>query len=257
MKNLLIAGGGKFGKKAIEYANKLNYKTILIDKDPNCYASNLINKKYVDLMDLLRDFENFPAGEMIFFNADISTIYEILLNIEFDYIIPVIPIHLTALIVQLCFNSFKIKLEPNSNLVEIYEDIIKKELFLNSIEDSGLIYLSYAKQDEVCPDDCLGPPDDCPNFNRKKPITITRYLIKIFETSKTINISEKRKAGYFLIKSYQLIPGLGGMKGSEICKIISKIIKNRELFKKYGYNIIVSTSCNCHGVITFLKNKIE
>jgi len=253
MKKLLIAGGGKFGKKAIKYAKKLNYKTILIDKDPNCYASNLINKKYVNLMDLLRDFEDIPAGEMIFFNADISTIYEILLNIEFDYIIPVVPIHLTATIVQLCFNSFKIKLEANSKLVKIYKNIIKKELFLNSIEDSGLIYLSYAKQDEVCPDDCSGPLDYCPNFKRKKPITITEYLIELFETSKTINISEKRKVGYFLIKSYQLISGLGGMKGSDIDKIISKIIKNRELFKKFGCNIIVSTSCNCHGVITFLK----
>ncbi|TFF93761.1 MAG: hypothetical protein EU543_02870 [Promethearchaeota archaeon] len=256
MKSLLIAGGGKFGKKAIDYAKKLKYRTILIDRDPNCYASNQIQKKYESLDNLTKDFKEFNEEKILFLNEDISIIYELIKNFHFEYIIPVVPIHLTSLIVKLCLNSLGVNLEPVSKRINYYIDKIEPELLLNYNKDAGLIYLSYAKIDEICPDDCPGPPNYCPNFKREKPITITNYVKKFFETQKMIEISKKKKFANFLLESYQLMAGLGGLKGNELKEVVEKIQKNKNSFISNKYEIRVATTCNCHGIISFLKSKL-
>ncbi|MBD3215406.1 MAG: hypothetical protein GF311_22545 [Candidatus Lokiarchaeota archaeon] len=252
--NLLIAGGGKFGQKAVEYAQKLNYKTLLIDKNPDCFASTRIQTTFNKVDTLLRDFENYTTGDMIFLNDNVSTINKLLLNIQFEYIIPVVPIHLTAVIIKKYFNSLDIKVHPNPKCVEKYTSKINPELLLDSVKDSATIYLSYAKRDEICPENCSGPPNFCPNFDREKPITITNYLTKLFNVPEQIRFSKDEKKVYFLIKSYQLKAGLGGLKGEDITKVFKVINDNSAYFKKDYYDIIISTSCNCHGVISFIKS---
>lgn len=253
--NLLIAGGGKFGKRAINFAKKLNYNTILIDKDPNCYASSLISKKYNDLDSLLRDFHNENSTEIIFLNEDIGIIYDLLLNIKFEYIIPVVPIHLTALIIKLCFNSFNCSLTPNSSIIESYKKRIKPELYLHDNMESGVVYLSYAKKDEICPEDCPGPPNFCPTFEREKPITVINYVKELFNVKNNITISINENTAKFLIESYQLMAGLGGVKGNDIYELITSIQEKEEYFQSKLFDIVVATSCNCHGVISFFENK--
>jgi len=256
MKSLLIAGGGKFGKKAIDYSKKLRYKTILIDKDPNCYASKQIQNKYESLDNLIKDFKELNQEKILFFNEDISIIYELIKNFHFEYIIPVIPIHLTSLIVKLCLNSLGLNIEPESKRINNPINKIETDLLLNYNKDTGLIYLSYAKIDEICPNDCPGPPNYCPTFKREKPITITNYVKKFFQTQKMIEISKRKKFANFLLESYQLMAGLGGLKGNELKEVVGKIQENKDSFISHKYEIRVATTCNCHGVISVLKSKL-
>ncbi|TXT60211.1 MAG: hypothetical protein BAJALOKI3v1_940012 [Promethearchaeota archaeon] len=252
--NLLIAGGGKFGKKAIEYAKKLNYRAILIDKNPNCFASTHTQTTFNNVDTLIKNFDNYNSGDMIFLNDNISSINKLLLNIQFEFIIPVVPIHLTAVIIKNYFNSFEIEMDLNFKSLEEITDKIDPKLLLDSIQDSATIYLSYAKRDEICPDNCSGPPNYCPNFDREKPITITNYLAEFFNVPEQIRLSKGKKRVFFLIKSYQLKAGLGGLKGEDISEVFKMIHDNSAYFKQDKYDIIISTSCNCHGVISFMKN---
>ena len=101
-------------------------------------------------------------------------------------------------------------------------------------------YYSYATFDEVCPEDCPGPVGYCPNFLRKKPITVSDFVKTLFSFS-----TSEYQPVFF--ESTQIIPGLGGIESCNLKDGLEKImqtLQNPKLVKK----IIISTTCNCHGV---------
>ena len=116
-------------------------------------------------------------------------------------------------------------------------------------------YLSYAKIDEICPDNCSGPISYCPNFKREKPQTITQYLKSYYGTSNSISIKKEEVSEVtIIIESYQLLPGLGGLKGNDIQNILKFLRDNMDFLSSRKFNMIIATTCNCHGVINFYKN---
>ena len=256
MSNLIIiAGGGKFGEKAVLFARKKNFSAILIDKDFNCYASKFIDEK-LDINTLQNlDVNYFKAKKIYFLNTDISIILELIEKFKPYYIIPVIPIHLLAEIIKLFFSKNYIRLNSDDTSTEAFFIKADKNIILNYIKEKAVVYLSYAKVNEICPDNCSGPLKYCPNFKREKPISISSYLKNYFEAKDVIKIIKKDFIKIMILaESYQLMPGLGGLKGKHIKMIIDTLNKSINSLLKVSFKCIIATTCNCHGVINFFEN---
>ena len=104
-------------------------------------------------------------------------------------------------------------------------------------------YLSYAKFDETCPDNCLGKSGYCHYHRRNKPITVTDFVKE--------NI---RLQNHFNFESIQLAAGIGGIHKEQIQHFLSQlkglIVNPTNCTSK---TILISTTCNCHGVISAIK----
>ena len=163
-----------------------------------------------------------------FINDDFTIITDLLNSTEIEYVIPVVPIHLMASIISTYLKENSITLNPDSINTKNFTNKCNDELILSSNFEQGIVFMSYAKSNEICPDNCVGPPNFCPHFKREKSITITFFLRKCYEIDKYINISNDDLIKILIIiESYQLKPGLGGLKGVEVKNILK--ILNQQL----------------------------
>lgn len=261
MRTLIIAGGGKFGKKALEFAKKNKYKTILIDNNPKCFCSPYATQEFDNLGDFYLKIDEIEPGEVFFLIHEISVIYEMVIKFKPEYVIPVIPIHLSALIIK-AFLSEKIitNLTSDEDYIFKFVNNANKEILLTHSIEQGVAYLSYAKIDEVCPDNCFGPENYCPNFNREKPITITNYIKSYFDLNQSNSfkvVNDEFLKVILIYESIQLMPGLGGLKGDDLIKSFKKLAENLDIISTQKFSLIITTACNCHGVINFYKNFIS
>ncbi len=205
------------------------------------------------LSELASELGHFKEGEIIFLNSDISTIIPLLEKMTPKLIIPVVPVHLLLVIIHDLLEKKSIKLIPDTILTNNFEKIMNPELLLGAYKEEGVIYLSHARANEVCPDNCWGPPNYCPHFKREKSITITRYLKDLFQVEGVFKADKNDNSLFFIIvESEQLMPGLGGISGEEIQNMLSTLEKNVNEIKA-GSHFVIATSCNCHGVIHFMK----
>ncbi len=255
MSDVIIAGGGKFGLKAIDFIKKNNFKTVLIDSDPNCFAAEFASKRFDTLEDFNLHLKDLKDGEIYFLNTDILIVLDLIEELNPKYIIPVVPVHLMASFITSFLLRSSIILTPNNNLTEDFLEHIDPELLLNQMNEEGVVYLSYAKIDEICPDNCSGPISYCPNFKREKPKTITQYLTSYYGTFNSVNIKKEEISEIIIInESYQLMPGLGGLKGNDIRDILKVLRDNMDFLSHQKFDMVIATTCNCHGVINFYKN---
>ena len=144
-----------------------------------------------------------------------------------DWIIPALPVHLAA-------EWFLLRMGPTRlHRVTLPPEI---EPFLpNPIRGSdGNIYVSHA--DFRCPDDCAEPRDTC---------TVTGEPRKrnMFEILGDIRIPPFRALA---IRSHQLGAGIGGYRPKQLFALLDKV-------EKTSGQLVVSTACRCHGVITGLE----
>jgi hypothetical protein len=252
---LLVIGGGKFGHKAVQYGLNNNYKVLFIDSDPACMASRLATKTYLRLPDFLENITEMKEHDAWLLLGGMEVVYEVLLRISPNYIIPVVPIHVLSELFQLLMNErFSRKLEPEQDYAQRFVQTINQEIMLYHDTDHAIVYLSHAKSDEICPDNCFGPENYCPTFHREKLFSISSYLKDYFECKNSYTIRDEKRETLILLESYQITGGIGGLKGEEVKHIISSIRKDASNFVKNNFRIIIATSCNCHGVINFLKS---
>ncbi|TFG02674.1 MAG: hypothetical protein EU542_04430 [Promethearchaeota archaeon] len=255
-KFVLIAGGGKYGKKAIEYVKKQGYKGIVIDSEPNCAAANQSDFKISGIEKYKVIKEHLKAGSIIFLNSDISVINKVMEKVNPKYIIPVVPVHLTLLIIKNFLTENSMDLVTDSETLNHYSQKVHSELLLGAHPTQGTIYLSYAKINETCPDNCPGPSDYCPNFKREKPITITAHAKDILCMSNLFKLIKNDVNQVFIVnESHQLMPGLGGLRGNEMKFILDKLKESISLLRDKTFKLITATTCNCHGVLSFFKKK--
>lgn len=255
MSDVIIAGGGKFGLKAIDFIKKNNFKTVLIDSNPNCFAAEFASKRFDTLEDFNLHLKDLKDGEIFFLNTDIMIVLDLIEKLNPKYIIPVVPIHLMSSFITSFLLKFSISLTPNKSLTKSFVENIDPELLLNQMTEEGVVYLSYAKIDEICPDNCSGPISYCPNFKREKPQTITQSLKSYFGTSNSVNIRKEEISEITIInESYQLLPGLGGLNGNDIQNMLKVLRDNKDFLSHQKFDLIIATTCNCHGVINFYKN---
>ncbi|MHA1527324.1 MAG: hypothetical protein ACTSQD_09845 [Promethearchaeota archaeon] len=50
------------------------------------------------------------------------------------------------------------------------------------------------------------------------------------------------------------MPGLGGLKGNDIRDILKVLRDNMDFLSHQKFDMVIATTCNCHGVINFYKN---
>ncbi len=259
MSILIIAGGGIFGKKALDYGIKNEYKTILIDNNPSCFCADYATQKFDNLDLFYLKVEKIEPGQIFLLIHDISIIYELIVKFQPEYVIPVIPIHLSAQIIEeFMREKTQINLTSDKESTIIFVNSVSEDLLLTHNSEKGVAYLSYAKIDEMCPDNCYGPENFCPTFKREKPITITKYLKNFYLVDNIIKIDNDDENEILklkiIIESKQLMPGLGGINGNDIKHIFRILQSSLDLFLNKNYNLIIATTCNCHGVINFYKN---
>ena len=278
---ILILGGGNYGIKALNHSLKIKKKYILIiDKKipKNLGVEFNIIKNWHDLHDLIMKIEFFSKNKnqtniasekrVYFYKSDIEKIFTIFNYGIPEYIIPVVPIHFSGKYVQFLMKNLTEYIENIFSISNNINDAIFGELtksFPNNIvlsksSKNGIILLSWAKENEICPDNCIGPPNYCSTFKRNKDNTIIEYIEK---NSNSNGIEEICPVNYILFKSEQLTGGLGAILGKEFKKNIVNLlfamiemIKNNNCTEKLGI-IGISTACNCHGVINYFEIKFR
>lgn len=229
------------------------------------------------------NIEKNEESEIYFFKMDMHRVPYILTFGVPEYIIPAVPCHAVAYILADFLKFYNPKLSTSETLEEKSP---VKELFINPEDfklrtffekiasvfpedviagrypEQGILFLSYAREGEICPDSCPGPRKRCPTFGRKKPETITEYTGKL-----------KSKLPGWLFESHQMKPGIGGLKGEELIQNLLEIgqfVKSRqendgldkvEDESKTANNIenkaeemeertfFVATTCTCHGIL--------
>ncbi|WP_457557788.1 hypothetical protein [Candidatus Harpocratesius sp.] len=252
-KQLLVYGGGKFGSHVFEKFHE-RFRLFIIDSDPNCSASSLpISKDYSANWEHIRDQINHTKNSL-FILGDIEIVMHFLEEIPFEYLIPVVPIHVMKEILLRSLNKWFPKIDFKDGVIPpIPTDLIPKELQIFS-DNSHTLFFSYAKWEEKCPINCSGPLGYCPIHKRLKPISITDLCRTAWPNPSN-----------FLFESYQLAPGIGGIPSIEIrekqtklrnlCE--KKLNAPREIKSaKLSEVILVCTTCNCHGVasgLTYVK----
>ncbi len=140
-----------------------------------------------------------------------------------------------------------------SEFQNIITNELPKDIILESNSDEGVILLSWAHLDEVCPSNCVGPPNYCPNFQRRKNNTITDMI-------KGIMYSKNNEQQGWFIESHQAQPGLGIILGDELIKMINSIMKFLEENIKLKIEkekrekpFFIATTCNCHGILNIFS----
>lgn len=200
-----------------------------------------------------------------------------------EYIIPAVPCHAVAYMLadflkffnpELITGEFQEEKSPvkelfirheDSRLRSFFEDIaasFPEDVIAGLYPEQGMLFFSYAREGEICPDGCPGPREHCPTFGRKKPETITEYTGKLAD-----------KLPGWVFESHQMKPGIGGMKGEElkqnlleIAEFVKKAQENKNGDKGKdksraegdGGNkaekikeriFFIATTCTCHGVL--------
>lgn len=261
IKNLFfIMGAGKFGKIAFNYGIKQGYSTIiLIDEDFNA-VKDIKAERVEDIKEFLEIYQeiikqSFEKSQ----NKDQKTYFLQggldLLSIIFTFGIPelffpVIPVHIMGKLVlnylNVYFNGKKVLQTQVED--DYYSEVVKKipaEILLTEDKRNGLITLSYAKLDRICPSNCIGQENYCSHFKRSKPKTVTKIIQ---------NLSK-----IFVIESHQIRAGLGALYGAEIKNLLIDLLDYADITQKSKVtsnefrNFGISTTCNCHGIINLFS----
>lgn len=133
-----------------------------------------------------------------------------------EYIVPAIPCHVAAYIVNKYLNYpdqkeiiKEICFSPKEKyMIQFFDQFISnfpQDIIANLYPTQGIVMLSYTRPGEICPGGCPGPENFCPNFRREKKKTITNYVWDLLPHIKG-----------WVFESYQIKPGIGAMKGRDI-----------------------------------------
>jgi hypothetical protein len=150
-----------------------------------------------------------------------------------DMIVPAIPIHVAAEWLKL-----KLAKEFEMDAINIPEPWLAK--LPNTVRGkNGQMFVSHA--DFICPDNCPEPKKICTYTGKSRPMDLFR-LLGNFKMSNVFPI---------VLRSYQLLPGVGGLYPPDLLDAVDIARKNSHLV------LMISTACRCHGVADFLwlKNK--
>jgi hypothetical protein len=147
-----------------------------------------------------------------------------------DWIIPALPLHLAAEWCQRRIRSqrFRRKLSLPLGLDLRLPNPLRG--------NAGDIYVSHAVF--RCPEECSEPRDIC---------TVTRSVRKqnMFELLQLLRFPLFES---LVIRSHQLAAGVGGYRSAQLFTLLHQVDKAKG-------NVLISTACRCHGVMTGLENQ--
>jgi hypothetical protein len=213
---ILIIGAGHFGERAVCMLNAGPQRPLLlIDHDKNRLAK--ING--LNVTKILADGVQFLSDYYTFIKPG-------------HVIVPAIPIHLAL-------EWLKRHLQENHQGYHVKLLPIPKETpaTLPHTWDGhdGSLLVSYA--DFKCPDDCPEPVEACTVTGERRSKPLHTLLAEI-------NLPGFQNHG---IVSRQLAPGLGGYEFVELHRLLHSVLQAKK--SKW----LISTACNCHGVMTAME----
>lgn len=213
-------------------------------------------------------------SEAYFYKMDMHSIPFLLSSGIPEYIIPAVPCHAVAYLLA-DFLKFpapavwtkeshkenfsdtagpvhELFIRPEDpGLISVFkelESVFPEDVIAGSYPEHGMLFFSYAREGEICPDGCPGPRDRCPTFGREKPKTITEYTRELVRTIPG-----------WVFESHQMKPGIGGLKGVEFKQNMLEILRfvnslQGEKSAKMSERIedrafFIATTCTCHGVL--------
>jgi hypothetical protein len=268
-----------------EFVNLLRNKALLAlpEDKPELSRTGEENKRKNEGKNKRENIEKNSDSEIYFYKMDLHSIPYLFTSGIPEYIIPAVPCHAVAYMLADFIKFFNLELSTNevqeeknpvkelfirpedSRLRSFFEDIASafpEDVIAGRYPEQGMLFLSYAREGEICPDGCPGPRDRCPTFGRKKPETITEYTVKLVD-----------KLPGWVFESHQMKPGIGGLKGEElkqnlmkITEFVKKVQENSngdqdkdrsrtendsgnkaEIIKERAF--FIATPCTCHGVL--------
>ena len=146
---------------------------------------------------------------------------------EPDWIVPAVPVHLAA---QWCLKKLGPEKVRRIALPEAMGEYLPNPIF----GKSGDVYVSYA--DFLCPDNCPEPEDHCFVTGKPREAFMFDRLSRLsFPGFSSLNI-----------RSHQLAPGVGGYRPESLFALLEKV-------RHAENDLVVSTACRCHGVLTGMR----
>jgi hypothetical protein len=212
----IIVGGGKYGCIAVEYLRKNRRGFMLVDKDPNCFATKRFR---------LNHSAQIGAEGEYFLEGDIAQVLELIERFKPEYVFPTAPVHIAA---ELAKSKFE--LAPWDEVIDCILANLPPSVVLQA--GSGNLIVSY-NRDKECLEKCEAP-EVCPITGKRKPYTMDKLMKFAYPE------------GIILI-SYQLAPGMGALKCREILEFFAQAEKKDKF--------VVATACGCHGFFTALKKE--
>jgi hypothetical protein len=213
MKKVWILGAGKFGQIATETLRRkhADAEITMVEKSETV-CRKLTNTKDTiicrDGIEFLKENLKMPD--------------------EPDWIIPVIPVHVA-------FEWIKARLPAGYRLAKLtIPDRLAISLPNPCRGKRGELYISHA--DFICPDNCSQARDKCTHTGKPKPMRLYEML-------------ESLEYGDFepiVVRSWQLSPGVGGVKPHALFQTLNKVLAGRN-------PLLLSTACGCHGVMDAFK----
>ncbi len=239
----LVFGGGKFGAKILKTFQS-TAQIIIIDQDPQCEAAHQLSKGQInpsnqDTESILKLIKS--TQKSLFFVGGLPLVVSLWKALHPIYLIPMVPLHVMKEFGQIMIHEQYPEISVRSGIISAFIDH-PTELNIMSPDDHTK-YLSYAKFDETCPDNCLGKPGYCHYHKRNKPITVTEFVRE-----------NLRSQNHFNFESIQLAAGIGGIPKEQIHHFLSHLKVLLGNFTNYdSRTILISTTCNCHGVISAIQ----
>ena len=214
---ILIIGAGHFGNKAVRSLSETGprrSRLLIVDKNEN----SLDEIKEPSIVKILHDGIDFLAKNFHLLSPS-------------NIIIPAVPVHLA-------FEWLKSYLD---NVCKIKQTKVPEEirpLLPHTWRGSeGSLLISYA--DFLCPEDCPEPADYCTVTGEKRAKPLHELLSQLDLLNYKIHI----------IKSRQLVPGLGGYKVDDLRQLATRV-------RKQGRGMwLVGTDCRCHGTVSAMEIK--
>lgn len=206
-----IIGAGRFGKIAVERITRHipGASLTVVDKQPAMTGGTHISVICEDGIQWLSAMLDGKA--------------------PVDMIVPAIPVHVVSewlkLNIQNTFDIYPIHI-PDSWLSQMP----------NAIRgNAGLAYVSHA--DFICPDNCPEPEKICTHTGQPRPMDLFRLLGNL----------EFDDVLPMVIRSYQLLPGVGGIYPGDLMALADIVRKNG------SRRLMIATACRCHGVAEFIR----
>jgi len=206
---LVILGAGIFGSRALLHCSKAfpNSHITIVDlyKDALKYFSKSVSYDFI------------CADGILYLDDLIENALE-----PTTWIIPSIPKHVA-------FEWIKRKIAPPVKQIDIPDTLLKK--LPNVMHGNpGTVYMTYATF--RCPDNCPEPEKYCYHTKLPRPINLFDEIQHL----------EMKGFSFIVLKSKQILPGVGGFQLQDLIDIYSQV----EFSQRPA---CLCTACRCHGVM--------
>ena len=216
METIWIIGAGRFGRHAATglSAGRVERRLVLVDPSEDSLAAAA-----------------GPGRTLIQADGTSYLAQHLYPGIESevpDWIVPAVPVHLPA---EWCL----VRLGPERLLRRLVPPEVQRLLPNPMSGPTGDVYVSHARF--RCPADCSEPEDIC---------TVTRKprARNLFEVLGQLQVFPHES---LVVRSHQLGAGIGGYRPAQLFSLLSQI-------ESSGPQLLVSTACRCHGVMTALEH---